>query len=268
MPFFSTTSENDAPASSPTPQDLAFARRLRALVVKMASRVRPWRPSKWADEFRLLTDEFLLATENQKFVNGFPDMVSRAVRERIDAVLTWYEKNYEREGVPKLLSASAFRKHFDWVERLSKGGVATSTSDVPDKVMEVAKFVVFPRVAKLPWGKGTDRLEASVITSCAERQKVANALAPLRSDPVIGAFVRYAWQVVASDQFVITWYETMWRRLKDWKEWSGSFAGFEIRVGGKVFHEHMEGLAERYGDRALWRRACVAAGIPLKQTGG
>lgn len=258
MPFFSVKDERDAPVNSPTPHDLAFAARLRALVIKMASRVRPWRQSKWADEFRLLTDEFLRAGDGTFDTH----------RARIDAVLTWYESNYEKEGVPKLLSASAFRKHFDWVERLAKQGVAISTPAVPDKVMESAKRVVIPCVAKYPWGKGTDKLEASVIASCAERQKIADALSPLRDSTTLGAFVRHVWQLVASDQFVVSWYEALWRRLKDWKEWSGSFAGFEIRAGGKMFHEYMEDLAAKYGDRTLWKKACVGAGIPSSPKGG
>lgn len=245
MPFFPDT------ASGPPRVrqcDTDAARRLRALVVKKADRVRPYRLSKWADEFRLLREEIERAGGDAA---------------RIDTALSWYETNYEKDGVPKLLSAAAFRKHFDWIERLARKDAPSTAS----AAATAAARVVYDRLKGRAWGAGTGNLLPSLVRSAAAVEDVIGRLAPFKTDPRVGGLVRRLYQLVASDAFLLSWYEDVWARVYKWAAWTGTFRPFEVSITSSSFHARMTAEAGVYGDPSLWQVVCALARFPSPQDG-
>jgi hypothetical protein len=235
--------------TTPTSHDYVFADRLRALVTGKASHVRRWRRTTWANEFRILRQE-LTPTPTQN------------VEDRIGSVVDWYTRNYGKPGTPELLSATAFRKHFDWLERLSKKEVKQQRTDSEEVI--TASAALYSSLRGRQWGKGTGNLEESILRSVRRRAWLVSLLGRHKDHNQIGPFLRWVWGRLAGDTFLRNWYDDLWNQVRSWEGWSGSFVGLEFSPDGKAFRAKMSGWAAEYGDSRFWDRVCeVVPGVKL-----
>lgn len=238
--------------TTPTPADYLCADRLRELVTLKASRVRRWRRAAWADEFRILRQEIMAAAPNDKFVQGFPELAGKAVQERVASVLRWYCDAYGNPGVPLIQSATAFRKHFDWLERLLKRG--TDDRPTASESAQATAVRLYAMFRGRTWGKGGHGLEASILRSCVAHETILARLRPLRDTPAHGPFVRWVWGRAAGDSFLMNWYENVWKQVVNWKEWSGTFKAFDLAPDSSALAALMTGWATEYGDARFWHK--------------
>lgn len=261
MAFF--PDESVVKKTTPVPQDFAFADRLRKLVVGKASRVRRWRRTAWADEFRILRQELYAGIMTAEKVSTIhPKAHEMSCQNRIDSVLAWYDENYGRAGVPELLSAAAFRKHFDWLERLSKKEVKQQRTDSEEVI--TASAALYSSLRGRQWGKGTGNLEESILRSVRRRAWLVSLLGRHKDHNQIGPFLRWVWGRLAGDTFLRNWYDDLWNQVRSWEAWSGSFIGLEFSPDGKAFRARMSGWAAEYGDSRFWDRVCeVVPGVKL-----
>lgn len=241
MAFF--PDDDTVKKTTPTPADYLCADRLRELVTLKASRIRRWRRTAWADEFRILRQE--LRTET--------GAAPVSAEHRVASVLRWYCDAYGNPGVPLIQSATAFRKHFDWLERLLKRG--TDDRPAASESAQATAVRLYAMFRGRSWGKGSAGLEASILRSCVAHETILARLRPLRDTPAHGPFVRWVWGRAAGDSFLINWYENVWKQVVNWKEWSGTFKAFDLAPDSFTLATLMAGWAAEYGDARFWYKA-------------
>lgn len=227
--------------TTPTEFDCRMATGLRAIVVAFAGRVRPWRKTAWADEFRILRQELAAGS-------GAADPERRVI-----AVLQWYGANFNNPTVPQLLSAAAFRRHFDWVERLTaRDGAAALALAGQTESARATAAALYLRLRGRQWGKGETGLESSINRAVAAHAALMETLSPLRDDRHVGPFLRWVWGRLAAESFLFNWYEEVWQRTVKWEAWSGTFGAFEFKPGSAAADAKLVGWAAEYGDARFW----------------
>ncbi len=253
--------------TTPTADDYAHADRLRAILLKNPSRVRRWRRSAWASEFRILRQEILTAGGHPKFAEQFPDLAAKAVAERIGKVLTFYAKaSGIRADLPLIQSAATFRKCFDWLERLAAKSADSDILHLLSEADDDAAADLYQRLQKYRWGRGESALYTAVKRSVVRHAAVVEKVRPhLGTGTAAGRFASWLWGRLATPNFLLTWFVELWRSVKGWDEWSGSFTPFEFRPTSKTFVKRMTALSVEYGDPNAWVCLCHAAGISIPE---
>ena len=252
MPFFVT--EQEKRNTTPHAVDYGFADALRAAVKRHPSRVRRWSRTRWADEFRILRREIEAA-----------GVAFDVALDRVGRVLEYYRKHCGRADLPVIQSAAAFRKCFDWLERLLKKSQDTEVHLFTD-VDEAVAADLYRRLKGRSWGRGTAALYDSIKRSVARHAIVLLKIRAAKDDDgQAGRFARWLWPRIASPNYLLNWYMDLWRSVKDWNAWSGSFAGFEFDEKKARFHADMSRLAREYGAASYWRGLCSISDIPFKE---
>jgi hypothetical protein len=172
----------------------------------------------------------------------------------------WYDQEATAQpGTPELLSATAFRKHFDWLERLSKKEVKQQRTDSEEVI--TASAALYSSLRGRQWGKGTENLEESILRSVRRRAWLVAVLSPHRNHHTVGPFLRWVWGRLAGDAFLRNWYDDLWNQVRNWEAWSGSFQGLEFSPEGKRFRAKMTSLAAEYGDSRFWDEVLNVVGV-------
>ena len=246
MSFFAPTYP-PLPPGVIEPADYDHADSLRRVVVRTPGRVRRWRRSRWADEFRLLRLEL------QKSGATPRDAISC-----VSAVLLWYDSAAGLAGVPAVASGEAFRRHYDWLLRLSLTVVPPTAYSDQDRTVAAS---LLARLRGRDWGVGTANLETSVNESVHHLHQVLAALSPLKTDARLGGFATWVWPRLAGETFLINWYEAAWGRVRRWDGWAGSFAALTFSARGRAFKSTLDGFGSEYGDSRAAALLLSALGI-------
>jgi|GEM_PF-4197052 len=229
------------------PADYDHADSLRRVVVRTPGRVRRWRRSRWADEFRLLRLELQAGGATAR------DAVSC-----VSAVLRWYDSAAGMSGVPAVSCGESFRRHYDWLRRLSATVVPAASYSDRDRAVAAS---LLARLRGRDWGVGTGNLETSVRESVHHLHLVLDALSPLKTDARLGGFATWVWPRLAGETFLINWYEAAWGRVRRWDGWAGSFAALTFSARGTAFKSTLDGFGSEYGDARAGTAVLLALGI-------
>ena len=251
MSFFAPTYP-PLPPGVIEPADYDHADSLRRVVVRTPGRVRRWRRSGWADEFRLLRLELQRGGATPR------DAISC-----VSAVLRWYDSASGLAGVPAVSSGEAFRRHYDWLLRLSVKVVPPAALTDRDRA---AAASLLARLRGRDWGAGTGNLETSVNESVHHLHLVLDALSPLKTDARLGGFASWVWPRLAGETFLINWYEAVWGRVRRWDGWDGSFTALTFSPRGAAFKSTLAGFGSEYGDARA--AALLLAALESDTVGG
>lgn len=210
----------------PTAADTNAAKRLREIVNAAEGRSsRPFRPSSWAREFRLLREEL---------TNG---------AERITAALEWYAAHVGKKYVPDARCASSFRAKFGRIEAAMQRG-----DPVPKRVVlsPTAERIV-AAATNQPWPAGAEeRLPAVVQESVDALDSFLARVAAMKKElervpredrnRFDQSHVRLCAVILANvdaDDYLRHWFVRAQRDVAGWEEWSGKVERFAWRIDHK-----------------------------------
>lgn len=217
--------------------ELGVAIVLREVIVQVMKIARPWRKSQWADTIRLLL----------KDLDGDKARVTR--------VFDWWKDNPKRKGLPTVINAEQFRKHFIWIESVCDKEVGP-----PVKIDEETKPIA-KRVLMRGWpGKSRDQVEGTIqITKDRLDAVVFNTRRLIEAQPKQDAyyhFLKYVrTQLGDPRQFSENWLYKLHEQYAGWDAWNEDLLSLAFTPDHKLFHKMGRRWATTYAqDARLWDR--------------
>ena len=172
---------------------------IQSTLQKVRKIFRPYSKEKWANSIRLL----------RKDLSNDADRIVR--------VLEWWRENSKAKGVPTILNAMQFRKHFIWLEeRCDKDIGKTVAVDAKTKV--IAK-----RVVMKGWpGKSRDQVESAIQLS---RESVNELLITIKcmikrqapNSHYLNFLIHLRGKIGDTDTFAENWMMCLHKRYAGWK---------------------------------------------------
>ena len=245
--FFQEEKSTRIKESTPLPIDEQNAVYLHDVIVRKHNYRRKWRVSQWTNEMKLLRQ----------------DIGNDAAR--LAAILCFYEKH---KGPPTIINAKQFRRHFLWLESLSRkeGGSAATYKKPLIKITDLAKRIA-KDVAKWGWPKGSaDQLQEFVqvsfdnLAEFSAIRKDVKLLTKLHVDKggkTYGSeysFIQYmADVVIVPDLFIENWCQHVYWKVASWEKWSGKLHPFVFHLNAKHLDDLGKAWSQDWCERThLW----------------
>lgn len=211
---------------------------LHDTIVHARKITRPWSKTQWAASFRLL----------EKDLNG--DAI------RLRRILEWWSKNPKMRGLPTIINAAQFRKHFAWIEEVAEREIGKHV-DVGDEAKTIEK-----RVRMKGWpGKASEQLPAAIQLSLNNLRNILNDLKEVldnmsERERSFLLFVKHFRSKVGDPRhYVETWMNQIHVQFCSWKEWNQDLMAQVLTLEHQRFTKWGRNLAAGFAaDVRLWDR--------------
>jgi hypothetical protein len=212
---------------------------LHDTIVHVRKITRPWSKSQWADSFRLL----------QKELGGDETRLRR--------VLEWWSKNSKARGLPAIINAAQFRKHFAWIEEVAERDLGKHI-EISDEARIIEK-----RVRMKGWpGKALEQLPATIQLSLNNLRGILDDLKEVMDgtgaeyEKSFPLFVKHFRSKLGDPRhYVETWMNQIHDQFCSWKEWNQDLMAQALTLEHQRFTKWGRNLAAGFAaDVRLWDR--------------
>lgn len=203
------------------------AKRLRQIVVDKCGVFKPYTPSMWARDFRLLESD----------LSG--DFA------RIDAALDWYAVHAGGDWVPEIESASTFRAKFTKLEKAIKRDQAQNPVPAATAKTPLHKDTadVMREISDLHWpGDAPQRLPVAISMSLTARFAFQAALSNLElskaADEIRKRILKHH---VPIPHFIGNWFQDFHKKHRWKRDWDGDLKKAVWRADHEDFRRLVDG---------------------------
>lgn len=217
-----------------TAADLVLADELQNTICDVMQIFRPWSRGKWATAFRLLRKDL------------------KDDKTRLRRVFDWWRDNPKKKGLPSILNAEQFRRHFIWIE-----GACNKDIGKLIKIDEETKAIA-KRVVMRGWPGQTRTLVPITIQTTKNNvgefilhlQVFINNLRP-GNDLYFAKHIKS--KMGDPKHFTEQWMNMLHERYAKWKEWNGDLDGQAFNIDSPHFQKMGRGWATAYtSDPKRW----------------
>lgn len=190
----------------------------------------------------------------------YGDKYNLASPDQIDAVLSWYCKNMGRKGIPDIRSAGIFRTRFSALKKAMENAQA---DDGGVRIRKSTKLFIAEYLSDVAWPKDSHRRLPVAVQQSADNHaimigRLETFVADYNDTPEqkMPDLASLAFDILADSSetptFICEWFMWVYRRVRTWEDWNGSFRQFIFTQDHKRWRALMSHKGLMFGDPSLW----------------
>lgn len=194
--------------------------KLHHFVVKKLKFRKRWSRSIWTNEFRMLRNELQDDTK------------------RITSILEWLFANYKNKRCPRIDSAKAFRKQFNWLEDLS-----TKIRTAKSVELTHEEELMHTTLRGMGWPKTSVLLLPETIRASMDgweeiKTKIRHLRLKYQDKTPAGLFARHLDAIMSPQYgFVNYWLVRLHQQIGRWDNFNGDLRDYALKFDSEKFHE-------------------------------